>query len=205
MKGSNNGVLDIHKYIYMDTGKEEKLNKNLWLRSKTLTFLDIKTAVPSNEDILFILLINLARNLRNATSFSNILYSFFDFKYIVQSKPDFNWEILKENAKITRTQDQMYFSLYFIKVFLSDIIPNDILNIDNKCKKQLNDYCLKIYFNRIFLENLRQKNKNLTINDILKNTTLIKDYLKIKPKYFIMKRLRRFPFIISKIMERKIK
>lgn len=48
----------------MGTGHERKLLKNLFKRSREENVFGVKTLIPSNEDMMFISLVNLARNLR---------------------------------------------------------------------------------------------------------------------------------------------
>ena len=63
--GSEAGAVDVHRFIYMETGSERKLLPGLFKRSKEINAFGVKCLIPSNEDMLFIALVNLARNLRN--------------------------------------------------------------------------------------------------------------------------------------------
>jgi len=199
-KGSEKGVVDVHKYIYMDTKCEMNLNQSLWQRAKEITFLDREFCIPCDEDIIFISLVNLARNLRNNTSFSNILYSFFDCKHILENASDFNWDTVLENAAVTKTLPQLYFSLYFIRNLMPEIFPEKLFDIKEKERKQLKEYCLKVYFNRIFIDGMRQQNKSINWTDAVTGKVELKDYLKLKSKYFLMKRVVNYPSVIEKII-----
>ena len=120
---SDAGVLDIHRFIFMGTGHERKLLKNLFKRSREENVFGVKTLIPSNEDMMFISLVNLARNLREKTSQAGLIYTIFDCKFLQESKPDFDWEIVKENARLTKTEVQMNFAIKFLMRISKNIFP----------------------------------------------------------------------------------
>ena len=120
-QGSDEGALDVHKFIYMETGHEKELLKGLYKRARKIIAFGVNALIPSNEDLLFISLVNLARNLRNKTSQAGLLYTLFDCKFLIENKPDFDWNIVKENAKITGTEIQMNFAVKFIEKISSDV------------------------------------------------------------------------------------
>ena len=77
-KGTKEGIMDIHKYIIMETEKEKVIIKDIYKRSIKQKVFGIETFVPSNEDLFFIILVNMVRNLRHKTSYGGILYNLFD-------------------------------------------------------------------------------------------------------------------------------
>lgn len=201
-KNSTDGALDVHRYIYMDTKCEKKLNKNLWERSVKINFLERNFAIPCDEDILFISLVNFARNLRNATSMSNILFTFFDCRFILKRNSDFNWKILFENAKLTNTLTHLYFSLFFIKSVMPSFIPDNLLKPDDENIKKLEEYSAKVYYNRIFLDNIREECRALKLGNIFKSKSEMFKYLSLKPKYILLKSVKDNMKIIRFLMKK---
>lgn len=194
--GSEDGAVDVHRFIYMETGSERKLLAGLFKRAKDANAFGVKCLVPSNEDMLFITLVNLARNLRNKTSQAGLLYALFDCKFLIENKPDFNWDIVKENAKLTKTQVQLNFATKFIEKISSNILPNEIK--DKKLfEKETRYYSNMVMYDRFYLEDLRVKCRALPIKDIFKTTENFVNYLKMKPKYYILKMLRKHPLLIE--------
>ena len=52
-------------------------------------------------------------------------------------------------------------------------------------------------YERFYLEDIREKSRNLKIKEIFKDLSKFKQYLKIKPLYFSLKLLRGHPLLIK--------
>lgn len=194
-KGSKAGLVDIHRLIPMDTGKEHNLLGGLFKRCKQETVFGAKCLVPSFEDSTFITLVNLARNLRDKTSEAGLLYALFDCNFFLK-KPDFNFEIIKENAKKTGTEIQMNFSIKFINKISKNILPDEIKN-SMIFEKETNDYSNTVMYNRFYLEDIRTGCRALKLNEVLKTPEKWADYISLKPKYIFLKSLRNHPKLIN--------
>ena len=195
-KGQENGILDIHRFIYMETGKEKNWLKGLYKRAQEKVVFNVKTLLPSHEDLLFISLTNLAKNLRNKTSQAGLLYTLFDCKFFIEDKPSFDWNIVKENAKKTGTEFQINFAIKFINKISKNIIPQDIL--ENKLfEKEMNEYSNMVMFKRFYLEDIRTKCREMKIKDVIKTPDLWWKYVTLKPKYQLLKTLRKHPKLIE--------
>ncbi len=185
-KNSEEGIMDIHKCVYMNTGFERNINEDLFNRAKKEKVFGIETLVPSNEDLLFISLVNMTRNLANKTSWHGVLFTLFDVKHLIESKPNFEWNIVIENARKTKTEIQICFATKFINNIVPNLLPENIQK-EALFNKEINDYCVLLMYQRFFLWNMKQKSHNLKIKDIFKNFSNFIEYLKLKPKYFFLK------------------
>lgn len=185
-KDSEDGIMDIHKYIYMNTGFETNVNDDLFKRARKEKVFGMDTLVPSNEDLLFISLVNMTRNLTNKTSWHGVLFTLFDVKYLLESKPDFNWNIVIENARKTKTEMQVCFSTKFINNIVPNLLPENIQK-EALFNEEINDYCILLMYQRFFLWNMKQKSHALKFKDIFKNFDNFIEYLRLKPKYFFLK------------------
>lgn len=186
-KGSEAGIMDIHKYICMMTETQEAYTKPLFERARMVKVFGTDALIPETEDMFFIALTNLARNLRNNTSSKNIMFALYDCKYLLDSKPDFDWNIVIENAEITGTKMQLCFSIRFLNRLVPGLLPENI-KMDEVLEKELNDFCTLVMFNRFYLMNLRMTCKEFKLKDAFKDFESIKRYLRLKPQYFLMKR-----------------
>ncbi len=194
--GSEEGALDLHRFIYMNTGHEKNLLSGLFKRAQSKTVFGVNTLVPSFEDMMFITLVNLARNLRDKTSRAGLLYSLFDCKFLLENKPDFNWEIVEENARKTKTEVQMNFAMKFIEKISSDVLPKELQ--ENKLfEKETNEYSNMVMYNRFYLEDLRTKCRAMKFGNLFKNPAGIVDYIFLKPKYALLKSIRKHPMLIE--------
>lgn len=91
---SEAGTVDVHKYIDMLSEKSAKINKYLFARAKKVKVFGVDGFLPCHEDLFFLTLVNLAKNLREKTSSAGILFSLFDCKFLLEDKPDFDWNIV---------------------------------------------------------------------------------------------------------------
>jgi hypothetical protein len=185
-KDSEEGIMDIHKYIIMQSDKEKAFIPDLFKRATKQNVFGIPALVPCNEDLLFITLVNLVRNLRNKTSYSGIPYTLFDCKFLIDSKPDFDWNIVIQNSKKTKTENHVYFAIQFINGIVPNLLPEKI-KYDTFFEKEFEKYCILLTYQRFYLWEMKQKSHQMKIKDIFSSFEFFREYLKLKPKYFILK------------------
>ncbi len=94
--GTEQGVLDIHRYIDDCCSDYDKFNQAILSRAKEENVFGTRSLVPCNEDLVFIQLLNLGKNLAEYSSISGIMYVIFDLAYLT-AKADFDWKIVQEN------------------------------------------------------------------------------------------------------------
>ena len=189
-------ALDIHKYIYMGTKNDKKLIEDLFKRATIQNAFGVEVLVPSHEDMMFISLVNLARNLRDGTSKAGLLYTLFDCKFFLEDKPNFDWEIVKKNAKKTSTEIHINFAMKFINKISQDVFPKEFQE-NMLFEKMTNDYSNNVMFKRFYLEELRTKCRSMKVQDLFKNPEMLKDYITLKPKYQMLKGLIGHPKLIE--------
>lgn len=185
-KDSEEGIMDIHKYIHMQTGCERNINNDLFNRARKVKAFGVDAYIPSNEDLFFITLVNLVRNLRNKTSVKGILFALFDAKFLLDSKPNFDWNIVIENTRKTKTELQVYLALRFMNKIVPNLLPEN-LQKETLFEKEIRDYCTLLMYQRFFLWQMKMKSHDLKIKDAFTNWNNFIEYLKLKPKYFILK------------------
>lgn len=200
--GSEEGAVDLHKFVYMGTGFEKNFLEGLYKRANFETVFGVKSLIPSAEDMLFILLINLSRNLRDKTSQAGILYTLFDCKFFLETNPDFNWNIVKENARKTKTEVQMNFAIKFIDKISSDILPDEIKQ-NMPFEKETNEYSQIVMYKRFYLEEIRTKCRAMKLKEVIKNPAKWGEYIFLKPKYIILKSFRNHPKLINLVTGEK--
>ena len=195
-------VIDVHKYIHMSTNCERRILSDLFGRAKSCNFNHVSVLLPSSEDMMFITLVNLYKNLRDKTSKKGILYAIFDCKFLVENKKDFNWNIVLGNAHKTKTEMQIDLALKVINRISDTIFPSEIKNSGTfeKFKKTADNNLYMILYNRFYLNDLREKCKPLKIKEIFGDFRLFKAYMSMKPKYLCLKLLRKHPILIKTVM-----
>ena len=205
-KGSKEGIMDIHKYIIMESENEKIVIKDIFKRATKQKVFGIDTLVPCNEDLFFIILVNMVRNLRHKTSYTGILYNLFDCKYLIDSKPDFDWNIIIQNIKKTKTENHIYFAIKFLNNIVPNLLPDKIKK-DKSFEKEFKKYCILLIYQRFYLWEMKQKSHQMKIKDLFSGWKFFIEYLKLKPKYFILKLgiIRKNPFLAEKILKKVYK
>lgn len=199
-KGSDAGLVDLHKLIQMDTGKETEFLEGLFERAHEENVFGVKCLVPCYEDLMFIVLSNLARNLREKTSRGGLMYALFDCKFFLEQKPDFDWKIFKENARMTGSEIHMNFSMKFINKISENILPEKIRNAV-VFEKETNDYSNIVMYNRFYLDDIRTKCRAMKIKEVIFQPEKWLDYLLLKPKYVFLKCFKTHPRIIEILLK----
>ena len=199
-QNSNESVIDVHSFLPFDIGYCKKFHQEIFKRAKLTTAFNIKCYMPSCEDILFILLTNLYRNLKDKTSRAGILLALFDFNFLINSKSDFNWDIVKKNAILTKNQVQINLALGFIRKISPYLIPEYIKN-DMFFDKDVKLYSLNILFEKYYLDELRLQCSKIPLKTIFKSKNNFFSYLKLKPKFYLLKLLINHPFLIMLIIQ----
>lgn len=180
---SDTGVMDIHHKLDMISEKETFIINDLFARAENKEVFNVNGIdVPCCEDMVFILLINLIKNLMRITSYASVLHSIIDCKYLTNLKSDFDWNIIKQNAIKTGTEDQIYLAIKFLNEFLPQKIPTMFEN-------EFNEKSISYLYNEWFIKKLRKKSHSLQIKEIFQK--FIKDltyYMKFRPQYIMYKR-----------------
>lgn len=203
---SDAGILDIHRYIDMKNRKERPLNKFLFKRAKETTYSGVKILVPSEEDLLFLSLINLALNLQEKTSKASTLYVLFDCQYLL-SKPNFDFNIVIENIKLTHTQDQIAYAIKFINTIIPDLIPKKLYN-HSILRNRVNNNCLNVLFNNQYFPALQKLSRKTKLKKVFSKEMSILNYIKLKfiykiSKFVSKKQMYLIKFLILQFKERK--
>lgn len=199
---SQEGILDIHHKIDMLTGVEERINNDLFERASKETVFGIKDIkVPSREDMVFIALVNLAKNLTLKHSSAGLLYTLFDCKFLIDSKPDFDWDVIKQNAVKTKTETKIFMAINFINRIVPTLLPENI-KYNEFFAKEFKDYFILLVYDRFFISDLREKSHQLKIQNAIKNAKSFKSYLKFRLKYLWYKRkmIRKNPVFARKVL-----
>ena len=122
------GICDIHRFIETGTNTMGYFWTEALNRAKLEKIFDVKTYLPCAEDLVFILLLNLGKNIEEKTSSSSIVFSFFDIDYLIHSKSNFNWNIILENTVKTCAFRRIYLSIKFINHLLPNFLPEENLS-----------------------------------------------------------------------------
>ena len=202
LKGSEEGLLDIHRYIYLKTGYEKPICNDFFNRASKQKVFGLDILVPCAEDMVFISLVNLNKNLIRKTSSAGILYTLFDCGFLINSKKDFDWNIVIDNVEKTKTKYQMYLAVNFVNSIVPNFLPNNIIK-ERLLNKEIEDHFALLFFKRFYLKEMKAHSHALKVGDAIKSLSLFREYMSFKPKYFICKRkaVKKNLYLVKKILK----
>lgn len=189
---SDEGVMDIHRFIDLRNNRGRMINKNLFKRAKKIKFNGIELLMPSNEDLLYLSLNNLATNLQEKSSKASTLYVLFDCKYLL-SKPDFDFDIVFENIKLTQTEDEIAYAINFINRIVPNLIPDELCK-SHILQKALKSSSIKFIFNKNYIPIVRRLAKKNNLDKLYDGKISLLYCIKVKLYYEFCKFLRRGKF-----------
>ncbi len=200
---SDEGIMDIHRYIDMKNKSERPLNKFLFKRARKAKYNGIEVLVPTNEDLLFLSLVNLALNLKGKTSNASTLYVLFDCQYLI-NKPNFDWDIVLDNMKLTKSWNEIAFAVKFINNIIPNLLPKQFVEnkMINNC---INNYCINILYLERYFTPLQRLARRITLGMVLKNKISFWKYINLKIHYKYCKFITARKNVLAKLYFLKLK
>lgn len=197
---SNAGTVDIHRFLDFETDYNKDFLQDLYKRASKAKIFGVDCYLPCYEDMVFVALTNMAKNLYRNTSSQGMLYTLFDCKYLMQNKPDFNWNIVVTNALKSNTSVQIYFAMHFANKIVPNLLPEFLLK-NEALEKKTQAYCNEVMFYRFYVHDLKMQCKTLKIKDALCNFEIMRDYINAKPKHWVLKRVNKSPILITVFLQ----
>lgn len=139
-KDSSAGVLDVHWRIEVLQEKETGSVDRLFDGAEEHEVFGARAYIPSPERMMFILLQNLAKNLKFKCSISGVLYSIFDADWIGKSKTDFNWKEVSSLARAFNAESQVALAGMYLNRLVPGLIPPEIVE-NESFKKAFEEEC----------------------------------------------------------------
>lgn len=200
LPGSEEGVLDIHAYLEFGSKYNKNFVKNLFKRAKKTQVFGAEAFVPSPEDMLFIGLLNMTKNLRFKTSTSGILYTLFDCRYLQTLSEKINWNIILENMLQTHTQAQMYIAMKFANRVVPGLLPEDLLK-DNLLRRNITECSNQEIFYCKYVDDVKYLCKELCWKQAFRSWDDFKHYTKNELLHFVVKNIRKSRMLVNVFMK----
>ncbi|MCR4859253.1 MAG: nucleotidyltransferase family protein [Bacteroidales bacterium] len=124
--GVGEGVVDLHRHLELGTGRESAFNAGLFERAGEIAVgSDAVCLLPCREDLVFIEMVNMCKNLTKDQARQSTLSGFFDVEYLITTGGSFDWDIVREDASKTGTGAQLRIVASLVSSFLPDLFPRD--------------------------------------------------------------------------------
>lgn len=185
-KADNEGGLDIHWCMDYFIKNRDELTADFFKRSQKQQVFNSECLVPAKEDMLFLLLFHLAKNLRSSSCISALPYTVFDLKYLTSF--DIDWSVVLENIKKTDSGVMILTAVKFLNKLVPGLIDEKIFE-DNEFELKLRKTLLCDVFFARYVFDVKYACKGLKLLPSLKTFSGFKAYLKNKGQHFITKRM----------------
>ena len=203
LPGEKDGIADLHRYIYMATGHESLVTEDLFRRASRQAVFSAEGLLPAAEDMVFIALVNLCHNLSERTSPGSVISSFFDLAYLVSSKEDFDWEIVRADALKSRSQVTVSLMARLMDRFVPGVLPPSFLADDIRVA-EAEEKCFHLLYRRAVLAPLRLEIGEFHLPTAFRTCRPLSRYVARRAKYFFLKRLYAFPSLAVSILNRHL-
>ena len=186
--GTDESVVDLHRFIQMHTGEERPFNDDLFRRAGKERMFSSDGLLPCREDMVFISLVNLYKNLSERTSAGSVLNSFFDLHYLLGLQGGFDWGIVRENAARTRSEIQVWMAAAFVSSLLPGLFPEGFLSdrIDDRAAEA---HCLRLMYKREVLSPMRAEIGEFNLAKAFREIRPLAPYVGRRAKFFFLKRI----------------
>jgi hypothetical protein len=189
-------AVDVHSAVIESAKDTGAFHRNLFSRSRPVTAFGAHVLLPAHEDLLFLALANLTKNLREKTSIHGLFYALFDCRFLPADKADFDWSIVRNDARDTGSELEVRLAAEFMNRLAPNIVPDVEANFPLSGK--LEAYCDRLVFDEDYLRRRREACRAIRVVD-LKNYPA--HYGKMILKLLLLKKLRSFPAFVRWYLE----
>jgi hypothetical protein len=189
-------AMDVHSAV-IESGKDTgAFHRNLFSRARPVTAFGVRVLLPAHEDLFFLVLANLTKNLRAKTSIHGLFYALFDCRFLLGDKPDFDWSIVRNDAREAGVEFDVRLAVEFMNMLVPDIVPDAGRHFPLTAKVE--DYCNRLIFDDEYLRKRREVCRAIRVVD-LKNYPA--HYGTMILKLLLLKKLRSFPAFVRWYLE----
>jgi hypothetical protein len=187
----NESAVDIHSAILEGGKNAAAFHRDLFARARALEAFGARVFLPAHEDLLFIVLANLTKNLREKTSIHGLFYALLDTRFLLADKPDFAWGIVRENVRNTDTELPVRFGAEFMNSLVPGLVP--AMDAHLPLSPRMEAYCNQIIFDEEYFNKRQTACQAIRVVD-LKNYPW--HYGRMILNFLLLKKLRRLPAFV---------
>jgi hypothetical protein len=144
--------------------------------------------LPAHEDLYFLVLANLTKNLREKTSIHGLFYALFDCRFLPTDKPAFDWSLVRDDAREAGVEFEVRLAVEFMNALVPGLVPDAERHFPLTAK--LESYCNRLIFDDEYLRQRREACRAIRVVD-LKNYPA--HYGAMIAKLLLLKKLRSYP------------
>lgn len=193
MHTATEDAVDIH-YALFDPGTTDlrALHAQLFDRATRRNAFGVDVLLPCHEDLFFLVLANFTKNLRAHTSLNGLYFALCDCHFLMNDKPDFDWEIVRSDARKSGKELEICFAAWFMNAIIPGTIPLDKLNMP--ITSQMEAFCNQVVFDEEIYLRRQQTCQAIRVVD-LKNHPVQEG----RPiaTFLLLKQIRKHPLFVK--------
>ncbi|MDR1477089.1 MAG: nucleotidyltransferase family protein, partial [Rickettsiales bacterium] len=116
-------AIDLHRRILTSDRKTDRLTREMFGRARRERVFGADVLIPAHEDMAFISLCNLTKNLVKKNSLDTILFPMFDCAWLMQDKKDFDWGMVRTDMEQSGLAPQTQISIAFANRMCPNMLP----------------------------------------------------------------------------------
>jgi hypothetical protein len=184
-------AVDVHSAVIESDRDTGAFHRNLFSRARPAPAFGVRVLLPAHEDLFFIALANLTKNLRAKTSVHGLFYALFDCRFLPADKPGFDWSLVRDDARDAGVEFEVRLAVEFMNTLVPGIAPDPDVNFPLSGKTEA--YCDRLVFEDEYLRQRREACRAIRVVD-LKNYPA--HYGAMIVKLLLLKKLRSFPAFV---------
>lgn len=185
-------AVDLHYHVFDDGNDLDTLEKGFFKRAEPFNAFGVNFLMPAREDLLFLILNNFTKNLREKTTLGGLYFALADTKWLLKNTPNFNWQIVAENAAMGNKELETRFAADFMNRVFPNLVPEVDKNLPYT--SEVNNFCNLLIFDEQVFRPLFQRCQAMRVAE-LRNYPIMNG----KPilKYLLFNRLRKRPGFVA--------
>lgn len=184
-------AVDVHHSIF-DPGKDLKqFHDGLFARATPRRAFGVDFLLPCHEDLCFLVMANLTKNLREHTSLGNLYYALCDCRYL-QKKSFFDWGLVWRDAVVCRQELEIRFAAEFMNAIVADTIPD--LDRHFPASSAMEAFCNQVIFDEDHYLPRQKQCQAIRVVELKNNPWKFGSFI---AKFLLMKKLRHNPAFVD--------
>lgn len=192
-------AVDVHHALFdAAPGRDcAPLHKKLFERAVPRHAFGVAFLLPCHEDLCFLVMNNLTKNLREHTSLHSLYFSLCDCHWLQKDKTDFDWRIVREDAESCGREMETRFAAEFMNRVVPGLIPDPARHLPGR---EAEVFCNQVVYDEDYFLPRRQRCQALRVVELKNAPWRWGSYL---VKYLIMEQLRGNPAFVRWFLRRK--
>jgi hypothetical protein len=185
-------AVDVHHSIFDPDRDYSRFHRDLFARARERTAFGADFLLPCHEDLFFLALTNFTKNLREHTTLHGLFYALADSRFLLGDKPDFDWNIVRGDARNSGHELEVKFAAEFLNAIAAGTVPDADAHFP--LTPGVEAFCNQVVFDEDFYLPRQKACQAIRVVE-LKNHPL--RYGARIAKFLLLKKLRRIPAFVD--------